>query len=97
METSPYDVSRLEAHLYYAGLRSGGRGPKLVYRTSKKMFVPPTGPEAHRRLMKLAGVPANHKLGKNQLWDLVREEVHGVLDTSQPVDYHSFLGRENPR
>lgn len=90
METSPYDVSRLEAHLYYAGLRSGGRGPKLVYRTSKKIFVPPTGPEAYRRLMKLAGVPANHKLGENQLWDLVREEVRGVLEASQSVDYHSF-------
>lgn len=63
VETSLYDASRLEAHLYHAGLRFGGRGPKLVYRTSKKIFIPPTGPEAYRRLMKLSEVPANHNLG----------------------------------
>jgi hypothetical protein len=90
---SPYDVPEIEANLYYAGLfgPSGG-GPKLVYRTSRerKKFIPPTGPEAYPRLMRLVGVPASHKLGEelgnNRLWDIVREEVRDVLDTQQSVD-----------
>ena len=90
---SPYDVPEIEANLYYAGLfgPSGG-GPKLVHRTSRerKKFIPPTGPEAYPRLMRLVGVPASHKLGEelsnNRLWDIVHEEVRDVLDTQQSVD-----------
>ncbi|KAH9931504.1 uncharacterized protein B0H18DRAFT_1093306 [Fomitopsis serialis] len=72
-EGSPHDVPKLEAHLYYAGL-SGHSGPKLVYRTSCDKFVPPDGPEAYRRLMRLRTVPENHKLGKDGLWDRIRAE-----------------------
>ena len=37
VELSPYDVPKIEAYLYYAGLSgSSGRGPKLVYRRSKE-------------------------------------------------------------
>ncbi len=39
--------------------------------------------------MKLVGVPVSHKLGKELdkscLWDIVREEVRGVLDAQQFV------------
>jgi len=89
VEPSPYDVPKLEAYLYYAGLSGpSGRGPKLVYRTTreKEKFVPPTGPEAYRRLMKLRTVPENHKLGEDNLWDYIRAEVRGVLDAQHFVD-----------
>ena len=100
---SPYDVPELEAHLYYAGLSGpSGGGPKLVYRTSKEkeVFTLPTGPEAYPRLMKLVGVPVSHKLGddlgKNRLWDIVREEVSGILKHSAicGLTQHLFLGCE---
>lgn len=75
-----------EAYLYYAGLSGpSGRGPKLIYRTSCDNFVPPDGPEAYRRLMKLRTVPENHKLGEDGLWDRIRAEVRGVLDAQQSV------------
>ncbi|KAI9060051.1 hypothetical protein FKP32DRAFT_1085663 [Trametes sanguinea] len=84
-EHSEYDAPPYEAHLYYAGLSGpSGRGPKLVYRTSKDRFAPPMGPEAYRRLMKLVGVPAGHALGERRdgrlVWDVVREEVVEILD-----------------
>lgn len=89
MEPSPYDVPKLEAYLYYAGLSGpNGRGPKLVYRTTreKEKFVLPAGPEAYRRLMKLRTVPENHKLGSKKLWDPIRTEVRGVLDVQHFAD-----------
>jgi hypothetical protein len=76
VEVSPHDVPKLEAYLYYAGLSGpSGRGPKLIYRTSCDKFVPPDGPEAYRRLMKLRTVPESHKLGEDGLWDRIRAEV----------------------
>jgi hypothetical protein len=85
--TSPYNVPKLEAYLYYTGLAGpSGRGPKLIYRTSTDKFVPPDGPEAYRRLMKLrTDIPENHKLGNDNLWDRFREEVLGLLDAQQSV------------
>ncbi|KAG8743140.1 hypothetical protein FRC10_000357 [Ceratobasidium sp. 414] len=80
-EVSPYDVPKLEAYLYYAGLSGpSGRGPKLIYRTSCDKFVPPDGPKAYRRLMKLRTAPENHKLGEDDLWDRVRADVVKLLD-----------------
>ncbi|CAA7258758.1 unnamed protein product [Cyclocybe aegerita] len=55
------------------------------YRTSSDKFVPPDGPEAYRRLMKLRTVPENHKLGEDGLWDRIRAEVQGVLDARQSL------------
>ncbi|KAK7470057.1 hypothetical protein VKT23_001495 [Stygiomarasmius scandens] len=81
VEVSPHDVPKLEAYLYYAGLSGpSGRGPRLIYRTSSDKFVPPDGPDAYRRLMKLRTVPENHKLGKDGLWDRIRTEVVKLLD-----------------
>jgi hypothetical protein len=78
-ELFPYEVSRLEAYVYYAGLSPDGRGPKLVYRTSTDEFVPPNGPEAYKRLMKLSPVPEDHKLGQDGLWDSIRDQARGRL------------------
>jgi len=86
VDVSPHDVPKPEAYLYYAGLSGpSGRGPKLIYRTSCDNFVPPDGPEAYRRLMKLRTVPENHKLGEDGLWDRIRAEVRGVPDAQQSV------------
>jgi hypothetical protein len=85
--TLPYDVPKLEAYLYHAGLSGpSGHSPKLIYRTSTDKFIPPDGPEAYRRLMKLrTDIPENHKLGNDNLWKRVREEVCGLLDAQQSV------------
>ena len=37
-------VSKLEAPFYYSGLSDNRARPKLIYRTSKDVFVPPTDP-----------------------------------------------------
>lgn len=89
VDPSIYDVPKLEAYLYYAGLSGPkGRGPKLIYRTTreKEKFVLPTGPEAYCRLMKLHTVPENHKLGEDNLWDHIRAEVRGVIGAQHFVD-----------
>src|SRR5712691_11567470 len=49
----PYVISKAEAIWYYAGLASC---PKLVYRTGKKAWIKPTGPEAYRQLKELRAV-----------------------------------------
>ncbi|KAG8905111.1 hypothetical protein FRB99_000675 [Tulasnella sp. 403] len=79
VESSPHDVPKLEAHLYYAGLSGpSARGPKLIFRKDK--FIPPDGPEAYRRLMKLRPVYEHHKLGENDLWETISSEVVKLLD-----------------
>ncbi|TFK71331.1 hypothetical protein BDN72DRAFT_895703 [Pluteus cervinus] len=42
-----------------------GRGPELIYRTSRDKFVLPLGAEAYRRLMSLRAVPENHKVAED--------------------------------
>ncbi|QRW00457.1 hypothetical protein RhiJN_28475 [Ceratobasidium sp. AG-Ba] len=40
-----HDVPKLEAYLYFHGLRGNRKlGPKLIFRTSKDVFSPPSGP-----------------------------------------------------
>ena len=79
VEPDPYEVPRLEAYLYYAGVGSKGRGPKLIYRTSDDKFEEPSGPEAYTRLMRVVAVPDNHEFGQNGMWDRVRDQVCGLL------------------
>ncbi len=81
VESDPHEPSRIEAHLYYAGLRPKGRGPKLVYRDSSDVYEEPWGPEEYKRLMRLVTVPDGHELGKDGLWDRVRDKVRGLLGT----------------
>ncbi|KAL6306131.1 hypothetical protein BKA93DRAFT_816510 [Sparassis latifolia] len=73
-----------EKHLYYFGL-CGNRhlGPKLVFRTSTDVFTPPTGPEHDPRLMQLLGVYNHNKLGQDNLWATIHEEVVQLLDNRE--------------
>ena len=83
VESDPHEPSRIEAHLYYAGLRPKGRGPKLVYRDSSDVYEEPSGPEEYKRLMRLVAVPDDHEFGKDRLWDRVRDKACGLLVTQQ--------------
>ncbi|KAG8771551.1 hypothetical protein FRC19_003842 [Serendipita sp. 401] len=80
-ESSRYDVPKLEAYLYYFGIRGPRhQGPKLIFRTSKDVFTPPSGPEQHPRLMKLLPVYEHNELGRDDLWTTIRSKVVELLD-----------------
>jgi hypothetical protein len=84
VESSLYDVSKLEAYLYYFGIRGPRRrGPKLIFRTSKDVFTAPSGPEQDLRLMWLRPVYEHHKLGKDDLWATIRSKVRDLLEAQQ--------------
>ena len=72
-ECTPYEVPKMEAGLYYAGVGPRGCGPRLVYRTSEDKFEEPCGPEAYTRLMRVVAVPDGHEFGQEGLWDAVRD------------------------
>ena len=87
VESCPHDVPKIEANLYFAGLRGANRpSPKLIFRTSSDVFVPPSGPEAYCRLMQLRPVYEHPKLGTDNLWDLIRSEVRDLVNTQGSVD-----------
>ena len=78
---SDYELPKLERLLYYFGLRGNGRlGPKLVYRTSKDVFTPPTGPDYDLRTMQLLTVHEHVKLNEDNLWNKIRGEVRDLVD-----------------
>lgn len=85
VESDPNEPSRLEQHLYYAGVRGPkGRAPRLVWRDSSDTFEEPSGPEAYRRLMNVIPVQDDHKFGDKVsegviLWDVVRNHVGDFL------------------
>ena len=62
----PRAVSEAEAQSYYAGLHSE---PRLLYRTGKEKWSPPSGPEAQPRLKELREV-FNHPITKSWNHDL---------------------------
>ena len=81
-ESSCYDVPKLEAHLYYFGIRGPRRrGPKLIFRTSKDVFTVPWSPEVEHRYMKILQVYEHDKLGKGNRWATVRSKVREPLLT----------------
>jgi hypothetical protein len=84
--STPYEVPKIEANLYYAGVGPKGRGPKLIYRTSDDKFEEPHGPEAYARLMRIVAVPDSHDFGQNGMWDMVCDRVRGLLVTQQLLD-----------
>lgn len=90
-EPSLYEVPKLEANLYYAGVGPKGRGPKLIYRTSDDIFEPPSGPEAYKRLMRVITVPDAYKFTLGVTWDQIRDQVHGLLVTQQLLCSHFVL------
>ncbi|EIW74087.1 hypothetical protein CONPUDRAFT_160466 [Coniophora puteana RWD-64-598 SS2] len=70
----------MEAHLYYAGLRENGRGPKLIYRDSSDVYEEPTGPEEYKRLMRLVAVPDEYEFSQDVSWERIRDKVVELLD-----------------
>lgn len=86
---SSHVVSKIEAHLYYHGLRGDReRAPKLVYRTSEDVFTPPSGPAQELRTMELLDVDYYEKLSKNNLWRIVLGEVRELLE---PVEIGELI------
>ncbi|KAF8273832.1 hypothetical protein EI94DRAFT_1769038 [Lactarius quietus] len=81
MESFSHIVPKLEAHLYYFGIRGPRqRGPKLIYRSSRDSFTPPSGPGQDTRVMQLLPVYHHDKLGQDNLWAAIRDEVVKLLD-----------------
>lgn len=68
----PYDVPKLEAKYYYAGLCRNGSGPKLIYRTSSDVFD--IG-GAYKRRVNLVTVPGNFDFGPKATWEMIRNKV----------------------
>ncbi|KAI0360066.1 hypothetical protein OH77DRAFT_1501754 [Trametes cingulata] len=97
---SSYDVPKLEAHLYYAGLEPKGRGPKLIYRTSDDVFEAPSGPEAYKRLMRIVAVPDTFEFATDVTWDTVRDQVVMLLNRKNIkvtlVDFVRFTWLNTP-
>lgn len=84
VDTSRHGVPKLEAYLYYHGLRGNRKpGPKLIYRTSTDIFLPPSGPSQDLREMQLLTVHKHGKLGQDKLWATIRDETVGLLDGKQ--------------
>ena len=90
IKSSRYDGSKLEADLYYFGIRGLRHwGPKLIFRTSKddvgfsiknRVFRAPWGPEQDSHVMRLQPVFEHDKLGKDDLWVTIRYRVRDVLE-----------------
>ncbi|KAF8439829.1 hypothetical protein L210DRAFT_3670875 [Boletus edulis BED1] len=79
-ESSPHEVPKFEAYLYYFGLRGPRHwGPKLIFRTSKDVFTAPL-PEQETCCMQLQPVYEHHILSKGDLWSTIRSRVVKLLD-----------------
>ena len=74
-DTPFHGISKDEANHYYAGIRHGGGGPKLIYRTSKDQFAPPLGPETSRGFVSFCPVPTDHCVSEVGVWDAIRPAV----------------------
>ncbi|KAI0029494.1 hypothetical protein K488DRAFT_80135 [Vararia minispora EC-137] len=84
VDTSRHGVPKLEAYLYYHGLRGNRKpGPKLIYRTSTDIFLPPSVPSQDLREMQLLTVHNHGKLGQDKLWATIRDKTVGLLDRKQ--------------
>ena len=74
--SSVHDVPKLEKDYFYFDIRGDGRlGPKLIYRTSKDKFTPPTWPENDPRPIRLLEVEDHAQLGKDNLWATIRDKA----------------------
>ncbi|KAF8334953.1 uncharacterized protein EI90DRAFT_3120831 [Cantharellus anzutake] len=82
----PLAVSNAEAQSYYAGLHSE---PTLLYRTSKKQWSPPSGPEAQRHLKELREVfthPITKVWNHDLAWKVVKVmDAHTIRFTTIDV------------
>ena len=85
VDPSHHGVSKLEAYLYFHGLRGNRKfGPKLIWRSSTDVFSPPSGPSQDVRTMQLLTVHEHGRLRK--LWPKIRNEVRDFLEAWQSVD-----------
>ncbi|KAH9945505.1 uncharacterized protein BXZ73DRAFT_96322 [Epithele typhae] len=81
VDSSRHGVSKLEAYLYYQGIRGDRKhAPKLIYRTSTDIFSPPSGPSQDLRKMQLLTVHGYEELGQDNLWEVIRDGTAGLLD-----------------
>ena len=81
VKSSSHVVPKLEAHLYYYGLRGDRElGPKLVYRTSKDVFTPSSGPVQDVRTIEVLDVDHHEKLSENNLWRIVLGKVRDLFE-----------------
>ncbi|KAI0706809.1 hypothetical protein C8T65DRAFT_740514 [Cerioporus squamosus] len=84
LASSVHDIPEFEKQCYYFDIRGEGcLGPKLIYRTSKDIFTPPTGPENYTRPIRLLQVDDHAQLDKDDLWSTVRDKVGELLDKRQ--------------
>ena len=75
-DSSSHGISKLESYLYYTGLRGSAKpGPKLIYRTSTDIFLPPSGPFQEVCKRQLLTVHEHPKLSQDNLWATIRDEV----------------------
>ncbi|KAJ3774136.1 hypothetical protein FB446DRAFT_493393 [Lentinula raphanica] len=83
-DSSAHAVPKLEAYLYYNGIRGKRKlGPKLIYRSSTDVFPLPSGPFQEVRPMQLLTVHEHVKLSKNNLWSKIRDQTAQLLDDKQ--------------
>ncbi|KAJ2913566.1 hypothetical protein MD484_g6826, partial [Candolleomyces efflorescens] len=101
VDSSAHGVPKLEAYLYFHGIRGTRKaGPKLIWRSSTDVFSPPTGPSQDIRAIQLLTVHEHAILGKDKMmWKLILEETVKHLDTKSikhtTVDLVRFR-REEP-
>lgn len=87
VDSSEHSVPKFESYFYYHGLRGNRKpGPKLIYRTSTDIFSQPSGPSHDLRLMQLLTIHKHAKLGENNLWETVRDEVRDLLEAYQSTN-----------
>jgi hypothetical protein len=86
VDSSNHGVPKLEAYLYFHGIRGKRKaGPKLIWRSSTDVFSPPTGPSQDIRATQLLTVHEHAILGKDKMWKMIREEVRDFLGAWQYV------------
>ncbi|KAJ3769879.1 hypothetical protein FB446DRAFT_810254 [Lentinula raphanica] len=97
IDSSVHGVPKLEAYMYYNGVRGGKCGPKLIYRTSTDVLPFPFGPFQYVLSIQLLTVHEHAKLSKDNLWSKIRDQTVQLLDDKQikftSIDLVRPLGR----
>ena len=79
-DNSTHGISKLEAYLYYHGLRGDRHlGPKLIYRTSTDVFEAPSQARPDPRKIQLLSTHEHPVLDQLKLWPTIRTEVRVLL------------------
>ncbi|CAE6430643.1 unnamed protein product [Rhizoctonia solani] len=95
VDSSNHGVGKLEAYLYYYGLRGNRHpGPKLVYRTSTDIFSPPSGPSQDLRMMQMLTVHDHAQLSQD-LWAMTAEILDHKKIKYTSIDLVRFCWKED--